>query len=353
MLSILELPTETGKHQMIIRRYGDCLTCGHAVDLCVFIILTAFVSDCSGQASSKMISSPEHSSQDPICSLTEQPEPGDPSSLRERRDTLRLRQTNLERQGSPAEGSTSGVFVPKRLQLASLGQGARATKESEVQCDPDAEQGGAPSLTGASPNNQLGAKKSTSIRPLAVYANGRLTIDADNASLENVIKAVQNLTGLVVEFPAEKMDRRIFDHVGPVSVREALTELLYGSGFNYIFRTAPGDPENVKRLVLSAQARLPGETPPQAGNGASNPQPARQAYGGAGFEDVSAEGDEAALPVPPPPSKPTIDPSTVPGIPPGFNLQQAAAQANKTPAQLLDEMQKHQLELLDAQAPPQ
>jgi hypothetical protein len=41
------------------------------------------------------------------------------------------------------------------------------------------------------------------------------------------------------------------------------------------------------------------------------------------------------------------------GVPAGFNVRQAAAESGKTTGQILDELQKQQQQVLDAQAPPQ
>jgi hypothetical protein len=39
------------------------------------------------------------------------------------------------------------------------------------------------------------------------------------------------------------------------------------------------------------------------------------------------------------------------GIPAGFNVQQAATASGKTPGQILDELQKQQMQALDSQNP--
>ena len=148
------------------------------------------------------------------------------------------------------------------------------------------------------------------------------------------------------------MDGKIFDQVGPLPIREALVQLLYGSGFNYIIRTAPNNPRDVTHVFVSTRM---GRGDEMAGTARQQTEvgevPEDEALYG-GFADPSLQEQPVVQPgvavqTPPP------NAGNVPGVPAGFNLKQAAAEANKTPAQILDELQKRQLEILDAQSPPQ
>jgi hypothetical protein len=177
--------------------------------------------------------------------------------------------------------------------------------------------------------------------PTVSYADGKLTINAQNVRLGDVIEAIRVRVGISVEFPPEAMNDRVFDHVGPAPVRDALTRLLYGSGFNYVIQTSSQDPQIVTKLILSAQSRLATAASPQrAGQPVPEQEVTQALYGGAGFNaDTTVE-----------PSQPV--PTAMVGIPTGFNVQQAATASGKTPGQILDELQKHQLQVLDDQSPP-
>lgn len=180
--------------------------------------------------------------------------------------------------------------------------------------------------------------------PTVSYTGGELTIHAENVRLRDVLEAIQARAGIAVEFPPEAMDDSVFDHVGPVPVKDALAQLLYGSGYNYVIQTSSQDPQIVTKLVLSAQSRAASTSPPPHASPPKNEQAENQAvYDGAGYNT-----QVAIEPIPPVPAA-----STLIGIPTGFNVQQAATTSGKTPGQILDELQKHQLQVLDDQNPPQ
>jgi hypothetical protein len=327
-----------------------CLECGHIFLMTVFGALVISMPTVSAQSTQQTVDNSNGSSQEQICDQSKKGDQRDLSLTRTSSEASDVESSGAEQTPS-SEGSSN--LVLKELHVSKPGNSSPASEKQELQCKKDPEKSTSEHSTDAAPGEQLlSVEPQSPARPLVTYTNGKLTIDPHNAQLGEIIEAIRARTGLSVEFPPEVMDERIFDRVGPVSLREALIQLLYGSGFNYIFQTASGSPEIVKKLVLSARTRLPLPASAQHGSEASDQRNEHEAvYGGNGFNEVPTEVIEAATPLPPP-VKPTIDPSTVPGIPAGFNLQEAAAQANKTPAQILDEMQKRQLELLDAQAPP-
>jgi hypothetical protein len=189
----------------------------------------------------------------------------------------------------------------------------------------------------------------TPAAPQVTFTDGILTVDPHNAPLGEVLGAIRASVGFKLDVPISEMDGRVFDRIGPLPLRDALVQLLYGSGFNYIIQTAPDDPQAVKNVFVS----------PKTGNAidtaAAPHQPSDEVaedqalYGG--FADPSLQEQ------PPPPAvaqqPPRANTGSVPGIPAGFNLKQAAEEAHKTPAEILSEMQKRQIEILDAQAPQQ
>jgi hypothetical protein len=200
------------------------------------------------------------------------------------------------------------------------------------------------------PNGLVSARESKPTIPTVSYVNGMLSIHAQNVPLREVIEAIRANTGIFVEFPADSMDDRVFDHVGPAPLRDALTQFLYGSKLNYVIQASPDDPQHVTKLVLSSQPLIA-----HAGSQHGSPQVTAQVeapalYGSAGFTD---EGSAEPSPPVPPPNQPTPTASNVIGVPAGFNLQQAAAASGKTTGQILDELQKQQLQALDNQSPPQ
>jgi hypothetical protein len=181
------------------------------------------------------------------------------------------------------------------------------------------------------------------------YTGGMLTINAQNIPLRDVIGAIRARTGISVEFPAESMDDPVFDHVGPAPLRDALTQFLYGSKLNYVIQASSDDPQHVTRLILSSRSNLASADSKHASSPVADQAEAPALYGAAGFtNDTPGE----SIPPIPPPNQPASNAGNVIGVPAGFNVQQAAAASGKTTGQILDELQKRQLQALDDQSPP-
>lgn len=182
--------------------------------------------------------------------------------------------------------------------------------------------------------------------PIAEYSNGKLTIRAHGESFGTVLNAVKSATGIVVEMPAEQTNESIFTNVGPIPMRDALMALLEGSEYNYMIVEAPGNPQVAKRLILSLRRN---QGAPASMIASAREQPAEPSetsvYGSQGFQDeAQAQTVEQPLPLP---AQPTSIPSSVPV---GVNVQQLATESHKTTGQVLDDLQKHQMQVLDDQA---
>lgn len=321
----------------------------HIVLVAGFVAIIASVSSVCAQPGSQDSSNPQNNSHAQIC---DQPKNGDKRDLS--LATTGSQSSDLETSSADEQSASQSVTESggTDLNLPKPSQSVSATEKQELLCKrsthrPASVQPVQPTTGDQPPTVQ----QRTAVGPVVTYTNGQLTIDPKNARLGEVMEAIQARTGLYVEYPAQEMSERVFDHVGPVSVREALMQLLYGSGFNYIFQTSSSDPQVVNKLFLSARTSSRSAGGAQRAIEALDEQGEHQSvYGGFTNEAPPEEIQEAKPPSPP--AKSAIDASTVPGIPAGFNLQQAAAESHKTTAQILDEMQKRQLELLDAQAPP-
>src|SRR5215469_9470753 len=125
--------------------------------------------------------------------------------------------------------------------------------------------------------------------PVAKITDGMLTVDPHNASLGTVLGAIRSIAGFELNIPRSEMNEQVFDQIGPLPVREALVQLLYGSGFNYIIQTAPGNPKEVTHVFVSpriagaietAAAGAPHQTTDEVGED-------QALYGG--FADTSSE----------------------------------------------------------------
>ncbi len=245
--------------------------------------------------------------------------------------------------------SQSGSDTTKRnLRLPASAASDSAADPQTPQCkgkDDDAEhwRPKEPSMSA----NPAAASEIKATGPLVSLQDGKITVNSRDAKLGEILEAIERLTGITVDIPPVGADERIFDSVGPVPVREALVKLLDGTKFNYIIVSSAQDPQAVKKLILSAQTNTPSITAstasPQSTEEASGPA----LYGGSGYSnDTTASND------PPPTPQPLETPAAAKaalGLPANFNLQQAAAAAGKTPGQMLDELQKRQIQQMDDQ----
>jgi len=224
------------------------------------------------------------------------------------------------------------------IKLPEITNSSRMTPEEALLCKKKT----APSGDPAPQTNQSTKPVMNPAGSTVSYNGSELTIHAENIPLRDVLEAIQARAGVAVVFPSEAMDDSVFDHLGPAPVQDVLAQLLYGSGYNYVIQTSSQNPQIVTKVILSAQNRIVASGQPQHASPPKNEQADNQAlYGGAGFET-----QVAVEPMPPVPvANPLI------GIPAGFNVQQAATASGKTPGQILDELQKQQMQTLDSQNP--
>jgi hypothetical protein len=171
------------------------------------------------------------------------------------------------------------------------------------------------------------------------YAHGELAVQADNASLNQILREISRETG--IKITGGVAEERVFGKYGPSPAAEVLASLLDGTGSNL--------------LLIQSDATSPGElilTPRHGGVTPPNPN-------APGFDDDTAGGDEAP-PQQPAPSEPphtrfTSPPSPVPssnGIAPATGQPDAAPapaangtdatdpNAVKTPQQIFEQLQR-------------
>lgn len=87
--------------------------------------------------------------------------------------------------------------------------------------------------------------------PRISYQNGQLTIDAHNATLSQVLRAVQVQTGASMEIPGSANSERVVAQLGPGQPRDVLNTLLNGSKFDYVILGVTGNPGAVQRVILT------------------------------------------------------------------------------------------------------
>ncbi len=86
-------------------------------------------------------------------------------------------------------------------------------------------------------------------RPVIEYAQGELVVNAENSSLNEILRAISRQTGMKIT--GGVAEERVFGTYGPDRAQAVLTRLLDGTGANVlIFENAD---ETVRELVLSTR----------------------------------------------------------------------------------------------------
>jgi hypothetical protein len=133
------------------------------------------------------------------------------------------------------------------------------------------------------------------------YANGLLSISANNSSLNQILREISRQTGMKIT--GGVTDERVFGAYGPASPSKILATLLDGTGSNMILVQSAGVSNHAVPMELVLTPRHGGPTPP-------NPS-------APGFNDRAEEDDRAPQtisnrPLPPPPSIPVPAPNAPP-----------------------------------------
>lgn len=129
--------------------------------------------------------------------------------------------------------------------------------------------------------------------PQVRYQNGQLTINAQNSTLSQILRAVQAQTGASIDIPGLANSERVAMQIGPGQPRDVLNTLLNGSKFNYVILGVTGDPGAVQKVILTLRQggptgvataqNNPGSQSLEAedeGAVAENPEPEYQGPGG-------------------------------------------------------------------------
>jgi hypothetical protein len=222
--------------------------------------------------------------------------------------------------------------------------------------------------------------------PRVTYLNGRLSVDSNNSTLDQILKAIGAETGAEIEALPNTSGERVAAHLaGPP--RKVIAALLDGANFGYVIQSSASDPDAVVRVVLTNQTQNDARPAPAAFSGrrlgavsqveaspsvsnsaASTPGPDRTAEPDSQTQPPSSNASATANGVAPPvagggPSENAVADSSTPPTPaqrPGEGQQPSqnapfAQPQGKTPAEILQEMyrQRQQLQPQNQQPKPQ
>jgi hypothetical protein len=177
-------------------------------------------------------------------------------------------------------------------------------------------------------------------RAQVTFADGMLSVSAENSSLNQILRQIASDTGMKITGGVR--DERVFGQYGPAAPAQILSELLDGTGSNMIL--VQGDNDTLAELILTP--RQGGPTPP-------NPNAAAFAE-----RREPEDAPEAAQPAPPPPA-----PVSQPIAPPVTPASTATSPANpsqpespngvKTPQQIYEQLQRLRTQQQQQQQPQQ
>ena len=190
-------------------------------------------------------------------------------------------------------------------------------------------------------------EQSAPIPAQVTYSNGQLTILAQNATLSQVLRSVQSLTGASIDMPAGASSERVVGQLGPGQPRDVLNSLLNGSKFNYIILGVNGNPGAVQKVILTTPKPA---TPVNTAQN-NNPPPPDEPQDEENYGEPEPQ-PQPATPVPPQfrhrPNMPGRMPETFnqpqpPQPQPTPDTSNENAQPGvKTPEQLLQDLQQMQ-----------
>lgn len=120
-------------------------------------------------------------------------------------------------------------------------------------------------------------------KPLDVsFRNGLLAIHSNKATLSEVLFAVQQRTGAEIAIAAGAEQEKVVVDLGPALAPEVLAHLLNGSRFNFLILSAPDNPGQLDRVILTPRtdgAGAESAPPPQVveNDDSDDDQPSRPA----------------------------------------------------------------------------
>jgi len=138
---------------------------------------------------------------------------------------------------------TSSSLVASVLpRISDIAFQAKATTQSPLATEPD------PSISET--QGRMSTSESVAKPATVTLKNETLTVEASNSDLNQILKNVADLSGMIIDGSVKSA--RVYGIYGPGNPSEVLTSLLVGSGYNFMMVgvTAEGAP---RKLLLTVQ----------------------------------------------------------------------------------------------------
>jgi hypothetical protein len=171
------------------------------------------------------------------------------------------------------------------------------------------------------------------------YTNGDLSISADNASLNQILRQIEHETG--IKITGGVADERVFGQYGPAQPSQILAQLLDGTGSNMVIEHR--DPTIPAELILTP--RHGGPTPPSPNAAAfdDRPEPREVAPVQPGPRE---EDSQRSFPAP---AATTVAPGS--DISPTNSSEPGSPNGVKTPQQIYEQLQRMRQQLPQSSTP--
>ncbi len=166
-------------------------------------------------------------------------------------------------------------------------------------------------------------------RAQVTYADGALSVAADNASLNQILRQIASDTGMKIT--GGVTDERVFGQYGPADPAQVLAALLDGTGSNMILVHHDGDAAS--ELILTP--RQGGPTPPNQNAAAFRDRPEPDEG-----PSRSMQPPPSAPPLPGTPGIPPANAGPSPGSSPANSSQPDNPNGVKTPQQIYEQLQR-------------
>jgi hypothetical protein len=151
--------------------------------------------------------------------------------------------------------------------------------------------------------------------PQVSYADGQLTITAENSTLTDILTAIRAQMGADIDAPPSTSREHMVVRLGPGPAREVIASLLSWTDYDYVIQAADDDPAGVKSVLVTSRPKT------GAGSASAGVQMARRS-------PFSRAGETT----PPPPEAPADDPVPLaPDTPTETVADQQAAQPATQP----------------------
>lgn len=219
-------------------------------------------------------------------------------------------------------------MTPKHLHLGLLALSLIAAPSCVSQAKPSAAIPATPVTAAPAPVTAPSVPAQPGHRAVITWVNGVLTINANNSSLNSILRDVALKTGMKIVGGVQ--EERVFGHYGPGTAAAVIAQLMDGAKCNVLLQS---DTANLP-VQLTLTPLTGGATPPNPMQAASDPAE----------QTVIAEPTEPQInptPVPQPPSSAPANTGTPADVPAGSpTTTEQSPNGVKTPEEIFKQLQE-------------